>query len=391
MEKITENLFVESSMQQTMLDENILREKLVKSLKLEGFHINPHLMPSSKEKSNIRKMHEQKRMEQLSFHRKFLLRNFEMVRSFSINGDELEPRNIELELIEVEPGTVESRLFFWWNLAWWSLPFDKPIGRQMRFILWDTGHDAPFGLVGLQSPPLRSPVRDRFLDLSGTNSHYWINQSMYAQRVGALPPYNELLGGKMVSLSLVSNEIRDSYARKYRNRRTLLNKRKIPNNLLFITTSSAYGKSSMYDRIVYNSENINRFIGFTSGAGTFHISESLYQELLLFLQQKGIDTKRGYGTGSSRKLRLVDKAFHILKVPSFSFHNIRRGYYFFPNVKNLQNVIHKKEKPVWYDRPFEKLFEYWKIRWCMPRSNRTRKWKDFCCDTFFREIKSKIR
>ena len=34
---------------------------------------------------------------------------------------------------------------------------------------------------------------------------------MQAQRLGALPPYNELIGGKMVALSLTSNELRGEY------------------------------------------------------------------------------------------------------------------------------------------------------------------------------------
>ncbi|MCW4044890.1 MAG: DUF4338 domain-containing protein [Candidatus Bathyarchaeota archaeon] len=365
-----------------------MREKIIAHIKSEGFCVNPHLVPKCEEKSILRKIHEQKKLEQLTFHRSFLLKNMKIARNHTISGKELNPKRIDLELVEVKPNTIESRLFFWWNLIWWSLPFDKPIGRQMRFILWDKGHNAPFGLLYLQSPPLRSPPRDRFLELTGTNIDYWINQSMYAQRVGALPPYNQLIGGKMVALSLVSNEIRDLYACKYGNRETLMSKRKIPANLLFVTTSSAYGKSSMYDRIVYNKDQVSSFIGFTSGAGTFHISEKLYLELLAFLKENNIETKRGYGTGTSRKLRLISKALCLLGLPKFSFHNIKRGYYIFPNVSNLYNVIHFNEKPIWYNRSFSDLFQYWKIRWCLPRSERDNRWQNFCPDTFFEETLS---
>jgi len=38
---------------------------------------------------------------------------------------------------------------------------------------------------------------------------------MYGQRIGALPPYNELIGSKMVALSIVSNEIRKLYEKKH--------------------------------------------------------------------------------------------------------------------------------------------------------------------------------
>jgi hypothetical protein len=385
----TKSRLEELPAQKEALDED-LREKIIRSLEKQGFSITPNLVPNGTEKSFYRRIHEQKKTEQLAFHRDFLLRNLKLAKRFSVNPSELAPDNIQLELREVKPESDEARIFFWWNLIWWSLPFDKPIGRQMKFILWDRGHNAPFGLIGLQSPPLKSPVRDKFLGLSGTDADYWINQSMYAQRVGALPPYNELLGGKMVALSLVCNEIRESYARKYRESITLIRQRKIPSNLLFLTTSSAYGKSSMYDRIKYHEERVGRFIGFTSGAGTFHISETLYRELLSFLKAKNKNVKLGYGTGSSRKLRLIGKAFRMLKIPQFAFHNIKRGYYFFPNVANLHNVIHENEEPQWCNRPFEKLFDYWKNRWCIPRSHRVKTWKQFDSDEYFENTRNQL-
>ena len=367
-----------------------LRNKIIESLKTQGFKINPHLRPKGNEKETLRRVHEQKRKEQLRLHKKFLLNNLNEIKKFSINGKDIQPDKIKLKLIEVKPDSFESRLFFWWNLVWWSLPYDKPIGRQMRFILWDEYHNAPFGLIGLQSPPLASSVRDKYLGLNNGTREYLINQSMYGQRIGALPPYNELLGGKMVALSLVSNEIRKAYEKKYQNRKTLLKKRKIPSRLLFITTTSAYGKSSVYERIKYKGEKVSMFLGFTSGAGTFHLPQELYEELLLFLEQEGIDTKRGYGTGPSRKLKLVDLGFKKLGLKnitgSYIFHNIKRGYYLFPHIKNLHSVIQKNKRPLWYNRPFKELTDFWLQRWCVPRSERKKVWRDFNPNKIFKNI-----
>jgi hypothetical protein len=55
----------------------------------------------------------------------------------------------------------------------------------MRFIIWDKTHDAPFGLISLQSPILKQAVRDRNLGIPNEELDYWVNRSMYAQRVGA--------------------------------------------------------------------------------------------------------------------------------------------------------------------------------------------------------------
>src|SRR5690606_17672524 len=151
----------------------------------------------------------------------------------------------------------------WWNLLWWSVPYQKAYGRQMRFLLWDKIHNAPFGLIGLQSPVLKMAVRDNYLQIPKETLDVWINKSMQAQRLGALPPYNQLLGSKMVALSLTSNEIRRAYKKKYKNVKTLLEKRLIEPDLLFITTTSAYGRSSIYNRLKYKNELVAESLGFT--------------------------------------------------------------------------------------------------------------------------------
>jgi hypothetical protein len=372
------------------VNKDALRNEIIEVMKCQGFLINPHLRPVTMEKKAIREIHQHKKTELLKSHKRFLIGNIEKVRKYSISGDTLEPEKIDLKLIEVKPESFDADLFLWWNLSWWSLPYERPIGRQIRFMLWDKYHNAPFGLIGLQSPPIRSPTRDRFLELSNKSLDYsyWINQSMYAQRLGALPPYNELLGAKMVCLSLTSNEIRECYGGKYDNTISLMEKRVLPSRLLFTTTTSAYGKSSVYARLTFNGAIVSHFIGFTAGSGTFHVPETLYKKILLFLKSEGIDVKRGYGTGPSRKLELITRAFRKLGIGMFTVHNIKRGYYIFENVSNLHKVIHENEEPKWYDRPFESLFKFWKERWCAPRSQRTQTWKQFNNEGYFSTVKN---
>ncbi len=376
-------------MKKDRINEDSLITEINKYLIHQGFKINPHLRVEDNKKNTLKKIHQQKRKEKIRSHSKFLIKNLKKVQKYSISGEELEPEKIDLELIEIKSRSLYSNLFFWWNLMWWSLPYDQPVGRQMRFFLWDNYHDCPFGLFYLQSPPLRSAVRDNYLEINNQNVDYWINQSLYGQRIGAIPPFNELLGGKMVTLSLTSNEVRDSYEKKYQNKETLLEHRELPSKLLFVTTTSAYGKSSVYERISYNNEPVSYFLGFTSGAGTFHISEELYQKCLNYLEQKDINVKRGYGTGPSRKMKLISKAFAHLGIPQYTYHNIKRGYYLFSNVENLKDIIHNNSQPVWYDRPFPDLFDFWKERWCIPRSKRIDAWKNFDTDSFFYECRKR--
>jgi len=302
------------------------------------------------------------------------------------DGKDIIPENIRLELRLVQPDSKEHDLFHWWNLVWWSVPYQHPYGRQLRFLLWDTTHDAPFGLILLQSPVLRMSVRDSYLKLPRKTIDLWINKSMSAQRVGALPPYNDLLGGKMVALALTSNEIRETYRRKYNGVTTLMENRIIEPDLLFITTTSAFGKSSIYDRLRYNRETVAKSIGYTQGAGSFHVPETLYEDLIAFLAKKGVNVARDYGHGPSRKIKLINEAFNRLQLPKFSYHGIKREFYLFPLARNLIDVIHKGQQPLWVDRPFQTLADYWQQRWAVPRSQRFTRWKDFSSRKFFNQV-----
>ena len=264
-----------------------LRNRIITSLESQGFAFNPHLRPKKSEKDTLRRIHKQKKFEQLKFHKNFLNENFKKMREYSVSGCDIKPEEIKLRLIPVQAESKEAEIFLWWNLVWWSLPYTGAIGRSMRFLLWDDYHDAPFGLLGLQSPPLRSKVRDDYLGISGKSVDYWINQSMYAQRLGALPPYNELIGAKMVALAMISNEVRQYYRNRY-TKYTILENRRIPSRLLFLTTTSAFGKSSVYERLSYGGEAISQFMGFTSGLGTFHVPEETLSRITRISQRQGL-------------------------------------------------------------------------------------------------------
>ena len=363
-----------------------LRKKIIDVLREQGFKINPHVRPAGYSKRTYRQIQNHARLEQFALHKKFLQDNLNRVKNYCKDGRDIDPEKISLELREVLSRSLEEILFRWWNLVWWSIPYQRSYGRQMRFLLWDTSHDAPFGLILLQSPVLKMSVRDKYLDIPKEELDLWVNKSMNAQRVGALPPYNEILGGKMVALALTSNEIREAYKRKYNSSKTIIRGRTIKPDLLFITTTSAFGRSSLYNRLKYNGVVVAESLGYTKGSGTFHIPEDLYLEILEFLANRGVDTSRGYGHGPSRKLKLISLAFKYLDLPKFEYHGIQREFYLFPLVRNLKKVIKNGEKPDWFDRPFNKLVDYWKERWALPRAKRMSGWKEFNSWYFLKNV-----
>jgi len=366
-----------------MINEELLREKIINVLEEQGFKVNPHVRPWESNKEAYKGVQQRSKLEQIAHHKEFLEKCFEQARTYCRDGRDIAPGELKLELREVKSDSFEEILFRWWNLMWWSIPYQRSYGRQMRFLLWDSVHHAPFGLIGLQSPVLRMSVRDNALGIPKDELDIWVNKSMSAQRVGALPPYNELLGGKMVALTLASNEVRDAYKKKYESRTTIIKCRQLEPSLLFITTTSAFGKSSLYNRLKYKDELVAECLGYTQGSGSFHIPEGLYKEILEFLVEKGVDVARGYGHGPSRKLKLLSVGLRYLGLTSFEFHGIKREFYLFPLVKNLREVIHHQQKPAWFDHPFHELENYWRERWAMPRAARKPEWKRFKTAEFF--------
>lgn len=371
------------------MDREELKIRLIDALKAQGFKINPHVRPTTQNKSTYRDLQQASRLEQISFHKKFLKANSKKVKEFLLNINNFNPHNIDLELREVKPDSIEELIFKWWNLVWWSVPYQRAYGRQMRFVLWDKGHNSPFGLIGLQSPVLKMAVRDIYLNIPKNELDLWVNKSMQAQRLGALPPYNYLIGGKMTALAMTSNELRKCYKEKYINYKTEIQGRIIEPELLFITTTSAFGQSSIYNRLKYKNEPVAISLGYTKGAGSFHIPETLYKEILEFLKENGVNVSTTFGNGPSRKIKLLYKAFRLLKIPNYSYHNLKREFFLFPLASNLHNIIQKYEPPIYYNRPLKDLVGFWKERWCLPRAERNEEWKQYSGEFFFNQLLQK--
>ena|SRR5215216_3394239 len=377
-----------------------LQKKIVYTLEQQGFVFDKQLKtmrPAEESKEHYREIQRRAKLEQLQHlpsRRDFICRLYPTVMNYCRDGSDINPENIKLKLLEVKSGTKENDLFLWWNIVWWNMPYQQAYGRQMRFMLWDTTHDAPFGLFLLQSPVLLMAVRDKWLGLKYRRNDneddltYLMNTSMYAQRAGALPPYNQLLGGKMVSVALTCNELREMYRKKYDGKVTKMEERVIDPNLLFITTTSAFGKSSTYDRLKINgNEIVAQSLGYTKGTGTFHIPNDIYREMTRFLVNKNVMVKKDkngksilandYGDGPSTKMKVITQASKLLQLPKLTTHTIKREFYLFPLVKNLMDVIHHDVQPDWVDRPFNMLVNYWKQRWAIPRAQRMPQWRGF--------------
>lgn len=363
-----------------------LKFNIVKILKIQGYEVRPNgFFLKNNERDTKRQAHYIAKAERMLDNESLVIDQSDFVKQFMVDGKELDVTKIDPILVEVKSGTKWEILFRWWNLVWWSLPYEKSYGRQMRFVLWDKYHKAPMGLIGLQSPILSWGVRDSYLGIGVIDRDFWVNQSLNAQRLGALPPYNNLLGGKLVAAMMSSDYVRRKFKEKYSNIKTLMKDRSIPANLLFITTTGAYGKSCVYSRFKMNGIEMAKFLGYTNGTGSFHIPNFLYEDLILYLKKLHYDVQRGYGNGPSRKVRLIDQALTLLGFKNGINHSIKRSVYLFPFAKNINAVINKGEKPKWNKRSQKQVADFWKQRWAIPRAEKDKRYQEFSKEKFIEQ------
>ena len=197
--------------------------------------------------------------------------------------------------------------------------------------------------------------------------------------LGAVPPYDRLLGAKLVALLAASREVQDIFHQRYGNRVTLIGQRNPRAQLALITTTSALGKSSVYNRLTLPSSRLAYIpVGWTVGSGDFHLSGELYQRLVRFARQANPGAKterheRWTGNSFRNRREVVTKALDALGLPGrkLRIHGIRREIYVAPlgtnTIEYLRGQSERLERSTYSAAD---LADYWRLRWALPRTTR---------------------
>lgn len=328
------------------------------------------------DKDGLRQIHRPASQLEIAARQDWLQRHLPEYLPFFANGDEIVPDRVDPALVEVT--TEQQHDLFRMARLLWSIPFSKGYGRRLRFLIVDRANGRLMGLLALQSPPLSFPARDRLFRYPPGKKTALVNQTMDIQTLGAAPPYDRLLGGKLIALAAVSNEIRQVYWRKYSGRATEMEKRVLPPHLVAFTTTSAFGRSSLYNRLSYNGVAIGESLGYTEGYGTFHLME-LYPLFREFLESQGISTRGGFGTGPRRKWQTMVRALDRLGLPSDLLrHGVKREVFLFRLVDNLEAYMEGHDaEPAYRNLPFPELVTWWRQRWLLPRAERVDGWRQW--------------
>jgi len=358
-----------------------LRQAIVAGLQHVGLELNEAGRSvvsngGTENKDEIRKLHSQACRLELASRQDWIRCNLPKYLPYFARGDEVLPEQIRPVLREVTE-KWQHELFRIARLTW-SLPFSKGYGRRLRFLIMDGHNGKLIGILALQSPPLSFPARDRLFHYPAGRKTELINQTMDIQTLGAVSPYARLLGGKLIALAAVSSEVRKAYRRKYAGRSTEMTERVLPAHLVALTTTSAFGRSSLYNRLTYGGEQVAQSIGYTEGYGSFHLAH-LYDEFREFLAAQDISTRGGFGVGPRIKWQTMVRALERLGFSSDVLkHGVKREAFLFPLISNLKDYMEgQATEPMYFDRPFTALAEHWRTRWLLDRAKRVDGWQQW--------------
>lgn len=275
------------------------------------------------DKETIRRMHRGQRRERLVAAQNFLTRALPRCLPSFADGKEIDPEKIRLRLRMVRSETLEAELFRVATLTW-SVPVSVGFGRRMRYLVWDEGHNRLAGIIALGDPVYNLSVRDNLIDWTVHDRAQRLVGILDAYVLGAVPPYNLLLGGKAVACLIRSRDIYDDFHRAYGGTVGVISKKAKSAQLVAVTTTSSMGRSAVYNRLRLEGVPYFEPIGFTEGWGHFHITDALFERMRLYLRDRNhvYADHHKFGEGPNWRLRTIRAA---LKALNFNENVLRHG------------------------------------------------------------------
>lgn len=365
-------------MQSTELKKNLLR-----SLRSQGFEIASDGRISSSapvDKNAVRRLHESSRNASIEKARGGLQRHEGRLLGRFANGSEVEPARISPLLLEIESGSEEELLFRYARLHW-SIPISAGYGRRLRYLVIDENNERLIGIIGLGDPVFSIRPRDHWIGWDRLAKSDRLRHVMDAFVLGAVPPYSELLCGKLVAALATSTEVRTAFSRKYRNKDSLISSRSFDGRLALLTTTSALGRSSIYNRLKLDDRLLYQPIGFTAGSGEFHFSNGVYRDILDYATANLEPTAKNsrWGSGWRSRREVVRRTLRELGLqPDMVYHGIRRELYVAPLAANSREFLRGDHSRLrWYRTSADDLFAHFRSRWLLPRAERDLRFRAF--------------
>jgi hypothetical protein len=364
-----------------------LRARIEQSLRRQGFAIasDGRLEMPRGGKEVARALHREAVHARVEKAREGLARHEDRLLGYVADGGDVDPETIRPLLHEVVAESEEELLFRYARLHW-SIPVSAGYGRRVRFVVFDEANGKLIGLIGLGDPVFALGPRDGWIGWDRDARKERLRNVMDAFVVGAVPPYSQLLGGKLIAMLMTSREVVDAFSRKYGAGTTLIRGRESDGRLALITTSSALGRSSIYNRLSVDGRKLFISGGFTLGSGEFHLSNGVYRDVIAFARQHGEPSAKDerWGTGWRSRREVVRRVLPQLGLSrELVYHGVRREVFLVPLASNAREFLRGEEAELHGTRPSAaELFEYFRSRWLLPRAERDQGFLAFNASTY---------
>lgn len=208
---------------------------------------------------------------------------------------------------------------------------------------------------------------------------------------GAISPYNEILGGKLVALLLASSDVHDAYSDRYSTQISVIASQMAglpiskPADLRILTTTSLYGVgSSQYNRLSLRAADhpglcadvswgaIGKSL--TGGFGTLHLGAETAKALRSMAETQHVSRRinNRFGEGTSPRLRQIREGLDVLGLDSnlILHHATPRLFYACELGVDSRNALLGMPASDFRPETSAAISEAWRQRWLVARSQR---------------------
>jgi hypothetical protein len=359
-----------------------LRKRIIGALRVQGYRVHDGVIgiPQDSNKDDFRRMNELAVARKMQKSGPYVKRYEDDLLDYIADGSEVKPTSVSPKIVLVKPDSTDELLFRYAYLHW-SIPISAGYGRRLRFLVMDESNNKLIGILGLGDPVYAIQARDRWIGWDRDVKKDRLYHVMDAFVLGAIPPYSYLLGGKLVAMLACSNEVRHAFRDKYKERKSLIAEETRPPYLALLTTTSALGRSSIYNRIRVDGHRYWTSVGFTQGSGEFHFSNGVYEDLHAYVTRYCDPTAKqeAWGSGFRNKREVIRKGLAKLELSAgLIYHGIQREIFVAPLGRQALRFLRGEvSRPCFYDWPVERLSEIFLSRWLYARAKRKPEYRQF--------------
>jgi len=235
-----------------------------------------------------------------------------------------------------------------------SAPFLTRPARAVYFFCIDRKTNGVLGILDIGSEMQSLGPRDRYIAWSYDKKwHYGLNHIANMGTCVSVEPFGQLCGGKFQAVAMTSSEIGRLWQKRY------------GDELAAISTTSLYGKSSVYNRLAEY-----KYLGNTPGIGVAHVSADDYKLLKQFVIRNNLRTRV---SGALSIMSQHDVITTVCSALNFDIKRISshqpRGVYFAQTGVNALEYLRDTESTKFepYERDIAAISEWYLQRWYKPR------------------------